>query len=430
MALHLVDHLWYNEADKNIENINSRIQSEVHMKIDPKVYFAIDNCFASKRWAQPDEWAKVISELGIGYVEASADTECDPLYMGEDYTKSWTQQVKIACEKYNIEIANLYSGHGTYSTLGLAHWDERVRDRFRDQWMKKQMDTAKSLHAGMGFFAHAFGNYVLQDRQTYEDTLKELCVNLANIAKHAKEIGMDYVGVEQMYSPHQVPWTVQGATQMIENIYAMGNNPFYITIDTGHMSGQKRYLKPTKQYLAEAIRDTQNGAGKRDLWIGTETARAMFYAAVEGSVDASTAITAILKDCEDAPYLFAKEEDGSTYHWLEQLACYSPIIHLQQTDGNSSPHWPFDDAHNAKGIIDGRRVMQSIAKCYEMGQASNMPPMCDKLVLTLEPFIGTAGNPYSALEDISASVDYWRKVLPRDGMHLSEIMTHLSETAE
>ena len=52
--------------------------------MDPIIYLGIDNCFASKRWVRPMEWARVISDLGLKHVEASADTECDPLYMGNE----------------------------------------------------------------------------------------------------------------------------------------------------------------------------------------------------------------------------------------------------------------------------------------------------------------------------------------------------------
>lgn len=31
----------------------------------PKLYLAIDNCFASKRWTEPAEWADVIRDLGL-----------------------------------------------------------------------------------------------------------------------------------------------------------------------------------------------------------------------------------------------------------------------------------------------------------------------------------------------------------------------------
>jgi len=33
----------------------------------PKIYLAMDNSFATKRWTEPDDWARVIHELGATY---------------------------------------------------------------------------------------------------------------------------------------------------------------------------------------------------------------------------------------------------------------------------------------------------------------------------------------------------------------------------
>ena len=50
----------------------------------PRIYLAIDNCVFYKRWTEPGEWAEKIRSLGVKYVEASADTEHDPLYSGPE----------------------------------------------------------------------------------------------------------------------------------------------------------------------------------------------------------------------------------------------------------------------------------------------------------------------------------------------------------
>lgn len=60
----------------------------------PRVYLAIDNCFASKRWTEPAEWLGVIKDMGVRFVEASADNECAPLYGDADYLKGWQKQIK------------------------------------------------------------------------------------------------------------------------------------------------------------------------------------------------------------------------------------------------------------------------------------------------------------------------------------------------
>ena len=221
--------------------------------MDPKVYLAIDNCYASKRWIRPAEWLKNIRSLGLRYIEASADTECDPMYMGEAFTRDWIEEVRRECEAQDMCVKNVYSGHGTYATSGLSHYDERVIARFRDGWMKKQIDTANAMGAGFGFFAHGFEELLLQDDALYSEKLEQLYDTLANIAAYAAQTGMNYVGVEQMYSPHQPPWTIDGAEKLMREVFRRSGAPFYITEDLGHMNGQQFFAMPDADVLREKI---------------------------------------------------------------------------------------------------------------------------------------------------------------------------------
>jgi hypothetical protein len=58
----------------------------------PKIYLAIDNCFASKRWTNPGDWMSIIADTGVNYVEASADNEIDPIYSTEIYRRKWLDE--------------------------------------------------------------------------------------------------------------------------------------------------------------------------------------------------------------------------------------------------------------------------------------------------------------------------------------------------
>ena len=82
--------------------------------MDPKIYLAIDNCFASKRWTQPREWMRVIRELGLTGVEASADAECDPLYMGAEFTRDWIEDVKRQCAPVSYTHLTPISGRRSF----------------------------------------------------------------------------------------------------------------------------------------------------------------------------------------------------------------------------------------------------------------------------------------------------------------------------
>lgn len=389
--------------------------------MDPIIYLGIDNCFASKRWVRPSEWARVIRDLGLRYVEASADTECDPLYMGPEFTAAWIEDTRDACAKHGVTVKNVYSGHGTYATCGLSHYDARVTKRFLNEWMKAQVDTAARLGAGFGFFAHGFEELLLQDDRLYSDKLDELYGNLADLAAYSKGKGVDYVGIEQMYSPHQPPWRIADAEELMREVYARSGAPFYITADLGHMNGQQYFLKPDAGYVERAIVSAREGSPIRRLWLGSVAAHDTCKRAVNGEISVSRAVASIMADVEAHPHLFAAPEDASNDAWVRRAGCYSPIIHLQQTDGKSSPHWTFTPENNRNGIVRPDEFLRALKASYALPDDPAMPPKCGEITLTFEPFIATAGNTYDLLDDIAESVRCWRRWIPKDGLRLSEI---------
>ncbi len=387
----------------------------------PKISLGIDNCFASKRWTRPEEWTKLIHEMDLRLIEASADTECDPLYMGSHYMNTWVEQVKTACEKNNVIVANLYSGHGTYSTLGLAHTDRSVRQFFKDNWIKSQADTAKKLDAGLGFFAHGINYDLLQNKTAFQKTMETLYEDLADIAAYAQKIELHHISLEQMYSPHQPPWTISSCMELMDNVFNVGNAPLYITLDVGHMNGQKQFFKPSEKNLEDYIIAMRVNEKKQRIWLGTKKAVEIIELAANKKISIKVAISEILKSWEGYDYLFAKEADSSVYQWVERFGSYSPIIHLQQSDGRSSPHWNFTEENNKKGIIKAPEFFRALTASYRNNENFSFEK-CDKILLTLEPFIATAGNNYTAIEEIKESIRYWRQYIPRDYMPLDEIM--------
>ncbi len=388
---------------------------------EPKIYLAIDNCFASKRWTEPEEWFSVIKDLGVNHVEASADTESDPLYSTDEYLVDWVEKILQLSEKTGVQVSNLYSGHGTYSTLGLSHTNRNIRKHIRDNWLKKMIDNAAALYSGLGFFCHAFNQAVLNDPEKYEAAKQELFQNLAQLANYAGSKKLKAVGVEQMYTPHQIPWTVKGARELMQKVKEISGHPFYITIDTGHQSGQRKFLKPNEEQLKSWLEElNRTRVLNEKAWVGNLQPNELFQEITQrGSPE--DAAKAILEKFDHREYLFASYDDGDPYNWLENLACYSPIIHLQQTDGNSSAHKPFTAAENEKGIIHGPAVLRAIRKAYEVEDDPSMPEKCSEIYLTIEVFSGTADLPHNILRRMEETVEYWRKYIPKDGMLLSEI---------
>jgi hypothetical protein len=328
-------------------------------------------------------------------------------------------EVKIQSTNNNVRVVNLYSGHGSYATLGLAHWDKRIRDRFQFEWLYRMIDLASDFKAGLGFFCHAFGQKVLQDITLYEQKLDDLYRRLAELAEYSKKKNICSLAIEQMYTPHQVPWTIQGSIDLLRRVYKVSGSPIYLTIDTGHQSGQIKYLKPGNVQLENYINNIQHIPETQVIWLGPKI---NYGLVAKSSVEKEGYGEEILTNIEKYPHMFSDIRDTSPYTWLEELGCYSPIIHLQQTDGYHSSHWPFTESRNENGIIEAEKVLKSIARSYESDAEPGMPPKCKSIYLTLEIFSPTSEKPENILRNMEDSVKCWRKFIPEDGVKLNELI--------
>jgi len=382
----------------------------------PKIYLALDNCFASKRWTKPSDWIAMVKNLGVYYIEASADNEIDPLYMDKSNLNDWSKSVKNEADSAGIHISNFYSGHGTYMTTGLSHTDIRVRDRMQNDWIKPMMDMATKFDAGMGFYCHAFDSSVLQNPDLYQEYVLDLYNRLAVLSEYWSSTNKNHLSIEQMYTPHQIPWTINGSIDLIREVNKLSNSPIYITIDTGHQSGQHKFYKPSYEDIEATC------LGNLNVWVGSDKCRDIIGKAKNKSINVSVAINEIMDLLEKYSYLFASPQDHDTYKWLSELGGYSPIIHLQQTTGKSSSHLCFDNQSNKDGIIEGKKVLMAIVECYKDSNITGMPTMCNEIHLTLEPFFGTADYTSDIYDKLKESIEYWRKFIPKDGLRLDKLL--------
>ena len=94
-----------------------------------------------------------------------------------------------------------------------------------------------------------------------------------------------------------------------------------------------------------------------------------------------------------------KEEDRNPYAWIERFADRTPVIHIQQTDGITSKHWPFAPEYNKIGIIHPEKVLDAISRSG-----------AKEVVLVLEVF-QSFFEPMDdrVIDDLLISVEYWRK---------------------
>ncbi len=387
--------------------------------MSPRIHLSLDNCFGIKRWVRPDQWMSVAHSLGFSVMEASTDNELDALYNPPDYLQDWVAEVKEAQERYGIRVASLFTGYQSYRTIGLAHHDSRVRQRILEGWFKPSFGIAAELSAAIGVYFHAFTNEVLQSAERYRETEAVVLQGLSQATTLAANAGNVVFCYEQMYAPHQTPWTIQGTREMLEAVKKQSGHPMYVALDVGHQVGQRRYLRPDSDAIRRAISDYA-AKGSTDVWLGTDKARALAKEADGSSSD--RVVAAIESDVAKHFYLFSEEDDGQTYRWIEDLACYSPIIHMQQTDGIRSHHAPFTPETNKTGIIEPKRLLQAIKMSYDQPVDPDMPPRTEDIYLAFEIFGSTADSADAIVDRLAMTLDYWRASVPSDGLTVDELL--------
>jgi len=97
--------------------------------------------------------------------------------------------------------------------------------------------------------------------------------------------------------------------------------------------------------------------------------------------------------------------DRDPYAWLRDLGRAAPVIQLQQSDPDGDHHWPFTTERNAVGRIDADRVLAAL------GQGG-----IDETALILEVIPAFEQDDDGVVDDLVASVDYWREALLRSGL--------------
>ncbi|HEY7736437.1 MAG TPA: TIM barrel protein [Candidatus Limnocylindrales bacterium] len=97
--------------------------------------------------------------------------------------------------------------------------------------------------------------------------------------------------------------------------------------------------------------------------------------------------------------------DRDPYAWLRELGRDAPIVQLQQSDAEGDHHWPFTDHRNRTGRIDADRVIDAL------GEGG-----VDRSLLVLEIIPPFEQDDAGVVDDMVASVDYWRAALERRGV--------------
>jgi hypothetical protein len=361
---------------------------------------------------------EITRDLGFRYAQASTDNEIDPLFSTPDYMDEWFAEVKKCQDRIGVKVANFYTGYQTYRTVGFAHYNDGMVRHLRDDWVKSMLRRISLLGAkGLGFSMFAVPEEIMQSPDRYADMEKRLIGVLRELGDYAHENGGSQVSFEQMYVPYQPPFTIRQTVRYLEGCFAPEKHPVYVTIDTGHMIGQAKFLKPSRERVRKSFE-----SGGPDLWLGGDK-QYEDWNTYKRSGDYDRGADEILKGRELYPHLFAEPDDSNVYAWFERLGKYSPIVHMQQTDGIKASHASFTSGNNREGIITGEKLLNAIKKSYD-SQGEILPPVGD-IYLSFELFFSNMDTKYKIFEHLGDTLKYWRQFVPEDGITLDEAVSRI-----
>jgi len=257
----------------------------------------IDLSFARKRWPLPGQWAEIVqNQLGLKYIEFCSDL-LDPIFISEPTRSRLAQEVKDEIEKRGLVVHNFYTGLIPHCLNLLSHPDMGAR---RDglRWCEEAAYLAARIGAtGLGgHFDHmAYADWT--DNHHYQFMVENLIQSMQHLSRISRVQGLKFLLWEQMYTPNEIPYTLDQTQEIYERVNKMASVPVYITVDVGHACCQ-RYAH--------------------------------------------------------------RKEDRDPYFWLKKFAPISPVIHIQQTDDQASHHWPFTPEYNSRGTIKAEKVLEAI----------------------------------------------------------------------
>jgi len=375
----------------------------------PRIHLSLDNCFALKHWPWPRHWGKVVHDIGgIHCIEASTDLEIDPQFCPMEYRRRWVEEMREMGAKYDLQVNAMYSGYATYRSVGLLSPEKSYRDTLMGNYGYATVDIAHDLGANAGSALNAFYEELLDDPDTFRKSEDMLTWYLTRIAQYSGERNVKYC-YEQMYTPAQGWWRIKDVERYLKEAQRDAKNALYTTIDTAHFAGHKARVRPSDQVVEECVM-------KRD------SKGVYFPGKIREMIAEGASLKAVKEAMDRYEYMYCDPEDSDVYAWLRRVACYSPCMHLQQTDGARSAHLPFTAVHNATGIIEPKKMFQAIKECYEQPVDPDMPARAEDIHMAFETFFGITMMCDDIIDQLHEQIEYWRAAMPEDGLTVDQLV--------
>jgi sugar phosphate isomerase/epimerase len=192
----------------------------------------INNCFAVKRWPEPERWASIArDQLGLEVVQHSLDLV--DLGLSPRALSAQAKRLRAACLSSGLILHSSFTGLAAYSSNLMLDPDPGRR-RAAEAWFVRAIEF--SGEAGAGGTGGHVGAYSVADWREPTTRTKlagELTIRLHRLARAAMKSGLEAFYIENLASTRE-PSTMADVSRLL----APGDGlhvPLKLCLDVGHM---------------------------------------------------------------------------------------------------------------------------------------------------------------------------------------------------
>ena len=195
------------------------------------------NCFTN-RYDEPEEWARICAELGVGHVMFNIDL-IDP-YWPWDLQRRLCDETLTACERYGVTIQCSFGGHHGHQHY-LGHPDEACR-REAEAFFRRAIRQTAYLGGKSFGTCFAIQTVCIQNNPKLRSAIIEDAIAAYHrLAEYGAEMGLEALAYEATSVPRETCATFVENDYVLEQCAHMAI-PMRMCLDLGH-----RYLNGTQE---------------------------------------------------------------------------------------------------------------------------------------------------------------------------------------
>ena len=191
----------------------------------------VNNCFAVKRWPEPDAWATIVRDaMGLGLVQHSLDLV--ELAGPAGVWRGQARRVKDTSSRFGLTLHSTFTGLAAYSSNFLLDPDPAVRQQAEAWYRSAIAFTAIAGGRATGGHVGAYSVTEWRDASRRREREQDLVMSLAMLAAEARTAGLSELYVENLAAARE-PSTMDGIARLLTDGDA-SHVPIKLCLDVGH----------------------------------------------------------------------------------------------------------------------------------------------------------------------------------------------------